>query len=88
MNFPYSPMLNKVRLWQPSWLTRQVIKYISDRSSHIDHTTKVWFQLRKHLQKKKFNEFPIRTNVKLSSAVAAILVCGQGHKIQFLKRFT
>ena len=32
---------------------------------------------------KIFNEFSIGLNVKLSSAVAAILVGGQGHWIQF-----
>ena len=37
------------------------------------------------LDKKIFNEFPIGSNVKLSSAVVAILVGGRGHWILLLK---
>ena len=77
-------MFNKVQLWWPSWLAGGVIGYNSKRGSPKDHFKKVWFKLSKLFQMRRyFNEFPIGTNVKLSSAVAAILVDGRGHRIQF-----
>ena len=63
---------------------KRVIGYNSERGPPKDHFSKVWFQLSKYLQTRRFfNEFPIGFNVKLSSAVAAIFVGRRGHRIQF-----
>ena len=61
-----------------------VIGYNSERDPTNDYSTKVWFDLRKEFHRKRFLiEFPIGSYVKLSSAMAAILVGGRGHRIQF-----
>ena len=61
-----------------------VIRYNSERGPTKDHFSKVMFKLNKLFETRRFfNEFPIGSNVKLSSAVGAILVGRRGHQIQF-----
>ena len=56
--------------------------YYSEGGLPKDHFIKVWFQLCKWFHVKVFfNAFPIGSNVKLSSAMAAILVGGLGHRL-------
>ena len=62
-------------------MTGEVIRYNSERGPPKDYFSKVWFKLNKKFERRFFNEFPIGSNVKLSSAVAAILVGGRGHWI-------
>ena len=51
--------------------------YNFGRRPSKDHSTKVWFQLAQQFQTRRFlNQFPMGSYVKLSSAVAAILVGG------------
>ena len=63
-----------------------VIKYNSERDPTSDHSTKVWYKLSEHFKiKKTFNKFSIGFYVKLSSAVAAILVRHRKCRTQFWK---
>ena len=59
------------------------------RGPSKDHSTKVWLQLAPWFLRRRFlSEFPIGSYVKLSSAVAAILVGGMKCRIQFWKGTT
>jgi hypothetical protein len=59
------------------------------RGTSKDYSTKVWLQLAQWFLRKRFLcEFPIGFYVKLSSAVAAILVGGMKCRTQFWKGTT
>jgi hypothetical protein len=59
------------------------------RGPSKDHSTKVWLQLAQWFLRRRFLcEFPIGSYVKLSSAVAAILVGGLKCRTQFWKGTT
>ena len=59
------------------------------RGPSKDHSTKVWLQLAQWFLRRRFVcEFPIGSYVKLSSAVAAILVSVLKCGTQFWKRTT
>ena len=62
---------------QPSWSEGGTTRHNFGRGPSNDYFIKVWFQLSNWFQTRRFLwEFPIRFYVKLSSAVAAILVGG------------
>ena len=70
-------------MWWLSWLAGG----ITERDQTNNHSSKVWFHLSKWFQRRRFFiAFSLRYYVKISSAVAAILVGGRGHQIQFWKR--
>ena len=61
--------------WWPSWLEVGITGHIFGREPSNDYFIKMLFLLSKWFQKRRFLwEFPIGSYVKLSSAVAAILV--------------
>ena len=54
-----------------------------------DHSVKLWSQLAKQFQRRRFlNIFPIGSYVKTKSADSAVLVGGRGPRIQFWKGTT
>jgi hypothetical protein len=62
-------------LWGPSWSKGRTAGHIFGREPSNDYFIKILFLLSKWIQKRRFLwEFPIGSHVKLSSAVAAILV--------------
>ena len=68
--------------WRPSWLEVGITGHNFGRGPSKDHSTKVWLQLARWFLRRRFLcEFPIRSYVKLSSAVGAILIEGRtaGH---------
>jgi hypothetical protein len=65
----------------------RITGYIFGRGPSKDHSSKVWFQLALWFLRRRFLcEFPIRSYVKLSSSVGAILVEGPNHRTHFWKR--
>jgi hypothetical protein len=79
-------MLSQVRLWGPFWWKGGTAGHIFGREPSNDYFIKIEFLLSKWLQTRRFLwEFPIGSNVKLSSAVAAILVGGLKCRTQFWK---
>jgi hypothetical protein len=75
VNFPEDPMLSYVRLWGPSWSKGRTAGHIFGREPSNDYFIKILLLLSKWFQTRTFLwEFPIGSHVKLSLAVAAILV--------------
>ena len=74
---------------QPSWSEGGTTRHNFGRGPSNDYFIKVWFQLSNWFQKRIFLcEFPIGSYVKLSSAVAAILVGGLKCRTQLWKGTT
>jgi hypothetical protein len=74
---------------QPSWSEGGTTRHNFRRGPSNDYFIKVWFQLSNWFQTRRFLcEFPIGSYVKLSSAVAAILVGGLKCRTQFWKGTT
>jgi hypothetical protein len=75
--------------WQPTWLEIGITGHNFGRGPSKDHSTKVWLQLAQWFLRRRFLwEFPIGSYVKLSSAVAAILVGVLKCRTQFWKMTT
>ena len=76
-------MLKQVQLWQPSRLVGRDAGHNFGRRSFNDHFTKGcnWLSCSKQLRFS--SEFSIGSTVKLSLAVVAILVGGQGCRTNF-----
>ena len=73
--------------WRPSWLDVGITGQKFGRGPSKDHSTKVWLQLAEWFLRRRFLcEFPIRSYVKLSSAVGAILVEGLNRRTNVWKR--
>ena len=73
--------------WRPSWLEVGITGHNFVRGPSKDYFTKVWLQLAQWFLKRRFLcEFPIGSNVNLSSAVGAILVEGLNRLTYFWKR--
>ena len=73
--------------WRPSWLEVRITGHNFGRGPSKDHSTKVWLQLAQWFLRRRFLcEFPIRSYVKLSSAVGAILIEGPNRQTHFWKR--
>jgi hypothetical protein len=62
--------------WWPSWLAVGITGHNFGRGLSKDHSTKVWLQLAQWYLRRFLYEFPIRSYVKPSSAVGAILIEG------------
>jgi hypothetical protein len=89
VNFPLGPMLSFVRLWGPSWSKGRTAGKFFGREPSNDYFIKILFLLSKWFQARRFLwEFPIGSYVKLSSAVAAILVGFLKCRTHFWKRNT
>ena len=74
---------------QPSWSEGGTTRHNFGRGPSNDYLIKVWFQLSNWFQTRRFLwEFPIGSYVKLSSALAAILVGGLKCRTQFWKGTT
>jgi hypothetical protein len=74
---------------QPSWSEGGITRHNFGRGPSIDYFIKVWFQLSNWLQTRRLLcEFPIGSYVKLSLAVAAILVGGMKCRTQIWKGAT
>ena len=77
-------MLKLSLLIRQSWLADGVRGYNSERGPPKDHSIKVWSQLAKQFQRRRFlNIFPIGSYVKTKLADSAVLVGGRGPPIQF-----
>ena len=77
-------MLKLSRLIRQYWLAGGVRGYNSERGPPKDHSFKVWSQLAKQFQRRRFlNIFPIGSFVKTKSADSAVLVGRRGLQIQF-----
>ena len=65
-HFPHRVLCYKyVGWWRPSWFAGGVIRYNSERGPPKDHSNKVWSQLAKPFQRRRFlNIFPIGSYVK------------------------
>ena len=75
--------------WWPSWLEVGMTGHNFGRGPSKDHSTKVWLQLAQWFLRRRFLwEFPKGSYVKLSSAVAAILVGGLKCRTQIWKGST
>ena len=75
--------------WRPSWLEVGITGHNFGKGPSKDHSTKVWLQLAQWFLRRRFLcEFPIGSYVKLSSAVAAILVGFLKCRTQFWKGTT
>jgi hypothetical protein len=75
--------------WRPSWLEVGITGHNCGRGPSKDHSTKVWLQLAQWFLRRRFLcEFPIGSYVKISSAVAAILVGVLKCRTQIWKRTT
>ena len=73
--------------WRPSWLEVGITGHNFGRGPSKDHSTKVWLQLAQWFLRRRFLcEFLIRSYVKLSSAVGAILIEGPNRRTYFWKR--
>jgi hypothetical protein len=73
--------------WWPSWLEVGITGHNFGRGASKDYSTKVWMQLAQWFLRRRFLcEFPIRSYVKLSSAVGAIFVEGPNRLTYFWKR--
>jgi hypothetical protein len=82
-------MLSQVRLWGPSWSKGRTAGHTFGREPSNDYFIKILFLLSKWFQTRKFVwEFPRGSYVKLSSAVAAILVGVLKCRTLFWKRTT
>jgi hypothetical protein len=80
---------NDQHAWRPSWLAVGITGHNSGRGPSKDHSTKAWLQLAQWFLRRRFLcEFPIGSYVKLSSAVAAILVCVLKLMMSFLTYIT
>jgi hypothetical protein len=87
--FLISSPLFSILAWWPSWLEVGITGHNFGRGPSKDHSTKVWLQLALWFLRRRFLwEFPIGSYVKLSSAVAAILVGGLKCRTQIWKRTT
>jgi hypothetical protein len=85
--FKFHPPFFLFLAWRPSWLEVGIIGHIFRRGPSKDHSTKVWLQLAPWFLRRRFLcEFPIRSYVKLSLAVGAILVEGPNRRTYFWKR--
>ena len=85
--FLFHPPFFLFLTWQPSWLEFGITGHNFGRGPSKDHSTKVWLQLAQWFLRRRFLcEFPIRSYVKLSSAVGAILIKGPNRRTQFWKR--
>jgi hypothetical protein len=74
---------------QPSWSVGETTRHNFGREPSNDYVINIWFQLSNWFQTRIFLcEFPIRSYVKLSLAVAAILVGGLKCRTQFWKGTT
>jgi hypothetical protein len=83
----FLPLLFLFLAWQPSWLEVGITRQNFGRGPSKDHFTKVWFQLAQWFLTRRFLcEFPIGSDVKLSSVVGAILVEGPNRQTYFWKR--
>ena len=81
--------LFSILAWWPSWLEVGITGHSFGRGPSKDHSTKIWLQLVQWFLWRRFLcEFPIGSYVKLSSAVAAILVGVLKCRTQFWKRTT
>ena len=77
-------MLSKVRMWGSSWSKGRTAASIFGREPSNDYFITVQFLLSKWFQTRRFYwEFPIGFNVKLSLAVADILVGGMKCRTHF-----
>jgi hypothetical protein len=75
--------------WRSSWLEVGITGHNFGRGPSKDYSTKVWLQLAQWFLRRKFLcEFPIGFYVKLSLAVAAILVGGMKCRTSFWKGIT
>jgi hypothetical protein len=75
--FPIGSYVKLSTVVQPSWSEGGTTRHNFGRGPSNDYLIKVWFQLSNWFQTRRFLwEFPIGSYVKLSSAVAAILVGG------------
>ena len=82
-------MLSYVRLWGPSWSKGRTARHIFGREPSNDYFIKILFLLSKWFQTRRFLwEFPVGFYVKLSSAVAAILLGGMKCRTHFWKGTT
>jgi hypothetical protein len=73
----------------PSWSKGRTAGHIFGREPSNDYFIKIWFLLSKSFQTRRFLwEFPIGSYVKISSAVAAILVGVLKCRTQIWKRTT
>ena len=82
-------MLKLCQLIQRSWLAGRVIGYNPERQPPKDHSIKVWSQLARQFQRKRFlNIFPIGSHVKTMSGDSVVLVGGWGRVIQSWKTTT
>ena len=85
--FLFHPPFFLFLTWRPSWLEFGITGHNFGRGPSKDHSTKVWLQLAQWFLRRRFLcEFPIRSYVKLSSAVGAILIKGPNRRTQFWKR--
>ena len=80
-------MINLSSAVQPSWSEGGTTGCNFGKGPFNDYFIKVWFQLTKWFQTRRFLwEFPIGSYVKLSSAMGAILVEGPNRLTYFWKR--
>ena len=80
---------SKLQVKKKNWSQGQTARHIFGREPSNDYFIKILFLLSKWFQTKRFLwEFPIGSYVKLSSAVAAILVGVLKWRTQFWKRAT
>ena len=87
--FPIGSYVKLSTVVQPSWSEGGTTRHNFGRGPSNDYFIKVWFQLSNWFQTRRFLcEFPIGSYVKLSSAVAAILVRGLTCRTRFRKGTT
>ena len=87
--FPIGSYVKLIWLWGPSWSKDRTAGHIFGREPSNDYFINILFLLSKLFQTRRFLwEFPIGSYVKLSSAVAAILVGVLKCRTQFWKRTT
>ena len=85
--FPIESYVKLSSAVQPSWSEGGTTRHNFGRGPSNDYFIKVWFQLSKWFQTRRFLcEFPISSYVKLSSAVGATLVGGLNRRTYFWKR--
>ena len=82
-------MLNYVPQWAPSWIRPGPTSHMFVRGPSKDYYDQVWLQLEQWFLKRiSFNVFPIGSNVKLCSPLAAILDEVRTCRTQMLKGTT
>ena len=85
--FPIGSYVKLSSAVQPSWSEGGITRHNFGRGPSNDYFIKIWFQLSNWFQTRRFLcEFPIRSYVKLSLAVGAILVEGLNRRTHFWKR--